>query len=49
MKNKQTPITAFMKKSMSDATQAQPPIQQQPSSISELAATSSIPQPNPID
>jgi hypothetical protein len=48
MKSNQTPITAFMKKGTSDATLAQPP-SQQPSSISEIEATTSTHLSNPLD
>ena len=48
MKNNQTPITAYMKKSTINPSQPPTSTQQQPFDISDLDATSSIVEANPI-
>ena len=48
MKNNQTPITAYMKKSTINASQPPTSSQQKPFAISELDATSSIVEANPM-
>ena len=49
MKNKQTAITAFMKKSAIDSDQPPPSLEQQPPAISKKDATSSIVESNPME